>query len=105
MRTGEGDWMDRVKLCNCAKCGLEMLGASMSGYFAALPDGQMKNDLPPMVAGRIADRPYCDACIAQDDAEAIRYIKRVANRQSRNTTGQEDSPWQQRALRDWEDSN
>jgi len=49
------DW----RLCNCARCQCELLGASMLPYRHSLAK---LTDLP-FVADRIDQRPYCDACL------------------------------------------
>ncbi len=52
------------KRCNCAGCGLEMLGISHSHHVLRLrADARAK--LPPLTAGYHNDRPYCAACIRQ----------------------------------------
>jgi hypothetical protein len=56
------DLEERVKLCNCAKCGQALLGFDMLtnrrlGEFANLP----------MLRGRIDDRPYCMACYTTEN--------------------------------------
>lgn len=51
---------DDVKLCDCAKCGREMLGESMKYVaFGRLPPEY--RCLYPVFA-RVRDRPYCALC-------------------------------------------
>jgi hypothetical protein len=57
--------MDRldIKMCNCAKCGKELLGLSMAAYVAKLAE-ETRKTLPPVTAGKIDDRPYCKPCFS-----------------------------------------
>jgi hypothetical protein len=56
------EYMD-LKMCNCAGCSRRMMGASMAFYLLTLPPSE-RTKLPPMVAGRIHDRPYCEECLS-----------------------------------------
>ena len=58
------DW----KLCDCARCGCELLGASMLPYRHSLA----KLTTMEFVADRIDQRPYCISCL---DAEQKRLLK------------------------------
>jgi len=49
-----------VKMCNCAKCDKELTGVNNDFSQASLAD---LADLPPMVAGRRNQRPYCSQCL------------------------------------------
>lgn len=51
-----------LKLCNCAKCGIECLGDSLRDWFYRDLTVQQQNDLPWPVAGRVDGRPYCVEC-------------------------------------------
>lgn len=58
------DW----RLVNCARCGCELLGASMLPYRHSLAK---LTDLE-FVADRIDSRPFCASCL---DAEQRRILK------------------------------
>jgi len=48
-------------MCNCASCGVEMLGSCEREWALSLPLAERAN-WPQLVAGRIRDRPYCMGC-------------------------------------------
>ncbi len=52
---------DRM-LCNCAKCGIEVLGPSQRQRYERLTAEQQ--ELVQPLAERINGRPYCPACAA-----------------------------------------
>jgi hypothetical protein len=82
--------MDRleVKLCNCAKCGKNVLGESMR-YKVGVPEEFYKYDF---VAGRIHGRPYCSACM---------YLReeRIRQASKQRWTPREPDPWQENAVK------
>ena len=60
-----------LKLCNCARCGLEMLGLSEREWWKGLSSYNRKR-YPPLMAGYIQtelatnlwhSRPYCQDCL------------------------------------------
>lgn len=53
---------DEVRMCNCASCGVEMLGRCELGWYAAATERERKA-MPPMTAGRVDGRPYCLRCL------------------------------------------
>ncbi len=54
----------QVKVCNCASCRKELLAACHADELrVAQLIGESVNGLPPLVAGRVADRPYCSTCL------------------------------------------
>lgn len=61
LTTWENLLADTIKLCNCTECGLEMLGDSMGEYQASL-SWETRRIYPPLVAGRVSGRPYCQVC-------------------------------------------
>lgn len=54
-----------AKLCNCAACGIVLLGASQRDEYEATPESA-RESLPELVAGRIRQRPYCAACLEEE---------------------------------------
>lgn len=53
-----------VCLCNCSECGCELLSnRHREQYELAKRLGLDMSSLPPFVAGRIKDRPYCSKCL------------------------------------------
>lgn len=65
-------YADRLswKLCNCARCNCELLGASMLPYRHSLA----KLTTMEFVADRIDDRPFCNCCL---NIEMDRRLKEV----------------------------
>jgi hypothetical protein len=55
---------DGVKLVNCAKCSVVLLGKSMLDWVKSLPIPYRRN-VPPMMAGRFRGRPYCAVCLKE----------------------------------------
>ena len=58
--------LDQAKYCNCARCNMELLGASQREVIElAIEEGQIIR--VPIVAGRIRDgerhAPYCEWCL------------------------------------------
>ena len=51
-----------AKTCNCAECGIELLGRCHMIHRALATD-EDKAQLPQVVAGRIKNRPYCAKCL------------------------------------------
>lgn len=78
------DW----KLVNCAECGVELLGDSMRDT-----DVYMLQDRPHFIAARILGRPFCPVCMNT----------RKPPPGSSSGPLEDTSPWQQNALRNWED--
>ena len=62
---------ERLKFCNCAGCGREVLGDSFYGWYYDQPE-HIQRLLPIPVAGRIHGRPYCDLCLASQTARLRR---------------------------------
>lgn len=94
----EEDLPDNVIVCNCAQCGRLLLGLSSPvGALLALPDDI---EPPPTVYEKVDGRPYCRGCAPKEDAEQ-------PARMPQGTVGKnmkEDThPWQDNALRYWED--
>ena len=98
-----------VGLCNCAGCGKELLGERTR---LLLDDGVIRvgaaGNLPPDVAGRIMDRPYCSACLAHRNSDAadmlIPQIPGVGRGDCGNSSWADDSsPWQENGIRIMED--
>lgn len=52
---------ESIRMCNCASCGVEMLGSCEREWALSLPLAERAN-WPQLVAGRIRDRPYCMGC-------------------------------------------
>lgn len=53
--------MRTLTYCDCADCGVMMLGDSWRNWYAGLrPAEQVKHPAP--VAARVNDRPYCESC-------------------------------------------
>lgn len=55
---------DHVKLVNCAECHIELLGESMRRWARNIKVAH-RNRYPQLVAGRIAERPYCRECLRE----------------------------------------
>ena len=53
---------DDVKMVNCASCGDELLGMTMSDWWWALPRKQ-REEWPPLMRGYVRGRPYCRECM------------------------------------------
>lgn len=90
---------DEVRLVNCARCDEELLGLSMRG--CSLPwtcDGMQ------FMAGRLNQRPFCKPCLEAMWAEdwtchsSHHFIRRRVIRE-------DESPWQEYAVRVLEDAN
>lgn len=54
--------MPELKFCNCAKCGLELLGDSLRDWFCRELTDEQRDAHPWPVAGRHRGRPYCVEC-------------------------------------------
>ena len=53
-----------LKVCNCCECGKLLTGKFHAGLYGAEVACRVpRGDVPPLCAGRVDDRPYCDACI------------------------------------------
>lgn len=50
-----------LKLCNCARCGIEILGESNLPWWKRLPK-LLRQRYQPMVDVRMGGRPYCKFC-------------------------------------------
>jgi hypothetical protein len=62
-----------LKLCNCAKCDREIVGESHKQAWLMHKQYALEARLPPPIAGRINERPYCRPClnrITDEDAAA-----------------------------------
>jgi hypothetical protein len=65
------DLEERVKLCDCARCGQTMLGIAM---IAARYLGPYQN--LPLVRGRVEGRPYCRECFQKaKDSARERFVR------------------------------
>lgn len=51
-----------LKYCNCARCHLELLGASCRRWWHLQPSRVRLDN--PIVMGRINGRPYCNGCLS-----------------------------------------
>ena len=60
---------DEIGLCNCAGCGIDLLGERTTKRIEKIKDHltrDMPNQfhgLPDPVAGRVKGRPYCSKCL------------------------------------------
>ncbi len=55
-----------VKVCNCADCGVELLGAMTKreeASYAKIPEKHLTNLPRVQVAGWVNDRPFCRICL------------------------------------------
>ncbi len=90
---------DNLKFCNCAECGIELLGDRHKD----LPwQTILAERLPQSVFERVNDRPYCLTCYLRIDN--LRSVSRYYARPVNCKYVGEDSPWQQNAIKSWEDS-
>ena len=78
--------------CNCAGCHKELLGDSFRGWYHQQTQAKQEKLAPP-VAGRIHGRPYCSLC-----------LKSLYPSEGKSGRKEDDSPWQQNAIRDMEDA-
>ncbi len=53
---------DDVKMCNCARCQVDLLGADNESWYMKITPRQ-RELVPKLVAGRLYDRPYCQYCL------------------------------------------
>lgn len=58
----ESEMPDDCRVLNCAGCGALLMGRSMIEMLGALSREDRK-EWPPVVAGRVRDRPYCHYCM------------------------------------------
>lgn len=87
--------MDEIKICNCSVCGRETVGETT---WRSMPSQTRGHDVLQMGfqpwGGRINNRPMCGPCLA---------ISRPSDRPRKGKScGEEDSPYQQNAIRDME---
>jgi hypothetical protein len=52
---------ESVKLCDCSRCGCELLTGTVEEIAAAM--GLFGDSCPASLAGRLDDRPYCSRCL------------------------------------------
>ena len=79
--------LEMVKMCNCADCGKELLGANQEGLVSTMKKRE-RDSLPHVVGGRILGRPYCYSCLR---------VKRI--RTGMSAPGHEPDPWRENAVR------
>jgi len=58
----------RIKMVNCARCQCELIGESMTSWYLRLSQ-EIRDTLPPLMAGRLNDRPYCRPCALRPQKE------------------------------------
>jgi len=51
-----------LKYCNCAECNQVLLGRSFLSWYRGL-SAKSRDQLRPITAGHINNRPYCDVCL------------------------------------------
>ena len=54
-----------MRVCNCADCGRMLLGLHHAVWWTQ-QTAEERAKYPPLLAGRIADRPYCASCLAEE---------------------------------------
>ena len=101
---------DDLGVCNCAQCGIELLGEKTR---ERLNKGEARTHavLPPDVAGRINGRPLCSPCLAvreeKSDSTPVRFDRDLGSFRSSDpqirSWADEASPWQQNNIRALED--
>lgn len=55
-----------VKAVNCCICKRLLLGASMADWHARMLKYPLGKKLPPVEAGRLSGRPYCECCLVRE---------------------------------------
>ena len=58
----ERDLPPDTRVCNCAGCGVLLLGRTEIETVASLNERELMR-WPSIVAGRVKDRPYCAGCL------------------------------------------
>lgn len=53
---------DELRLCDCARCGKEVLGESLHPWYERLVESGCKMYRVPRPGVRIGGRPYCAVC-------------------------------------------
>lgn len=94
------EWPDHVKVCDCARCGSLLLSRTDPGsvkWWEALATEDRK--LVPLVATRVADRPVCKRCLDR----AINRVLRARSGKRPDREGEEATPSQEGAIKNWED--
>ena len=64
---------DEVRMCNCASCGMELLGSVEREWALSLSPTERAR-FPQLVAGRIRERPYCMGCFRDNMLLAARVL-------------------------------
>lgn len=65
---------ESIRLCNCCYCRCTLLGSSEHAWWSDLTE-QQRGQHPPLVAGRIAGRPYCGECLRRERGEDARGVQ------------------------------
>lgn len=92
---GRTDGMDdRLRLCNCADCGIVLLGKQRYDRIRPIPERLL------FVSGRIDGRPYCYRCLHWR-GRSFRVHHGVPSTEFDTDPG----PWQENAIRAWEDES
>lgn len=55
---------DDLKVCECARCGCELMAPGQDALVRVLRSHLNGPSLPAAVAARVAGRPYCAACVS-----------------------------------------
>lgn len=83
-----------LKFCNCAGCGLELLGESCLAWRATQDEATQRQY--PAVHDRVRGRPYCEWCCRKRHNSG-RLVRRVG-------LPAEPSPWVENAVRHLEEN-
>ncbi len=95
---------DDIKMVNCARCKEELLGESNKDWYDNLPlEDRAKSRLPDMAGGRIADRPYCEACYEFVCYTQLDNPRPRGGRRCGQEIYEDFNPGNENAIRAWED--
>jgi hypothetical protein len=92
---------DDLKLCNCAECGREIAAPGQESLLRLLRSRRGGDPIPQPLAGRVAGRPYCPACLFPSRGGTGTESARPP-RQSPRGESDGDDPSREKAIRDLE---
>ncbi len=79
-----------AKVCNCAGCGVLLLGMSMMPWLNESMDSGSQTALPRIVSEVVGGRPYCSGCLWPRPKLKTGTPSRLED---------DGGPWQQNAVR------